>query len=72
LPPDGRPVEVPSSANDPGSSTFFSESSSGEHVLWPLYINLEPNMIDEVWTGSYRSLFHLETLVTGKEDTASN
>ncbi|KAF9230694.1 hypothetical protein BU15DRAFT_56964, partial [Melanogaster broomeanus] len=37
-----------------------------------LYINLELNMIDEVWTGTYRSLFHLETLVTGKEDAASN
>lgn len=29
-------------------------------------------MIDEVRTGTYRSLFHPETLVTGKEDAASN
>lgn len=29
-------------------------------------------MIDEVRTGAYRSLFHPETLVTGKEDAASN
>jgi tubulin alpha len=29
-------------------------------------------VIDEVRTGTYRSLFHPETLVTGKEDAASN
>lgn len=37
-----------------------------------LYIDLEPNVIDEVRNGPYRSLFHPETLVTGKEDAASN
>jgi tubulin alpha len=33
---------------------------------------LEPNVIDEVRTGTYRTLFHPETLVTGKEDAANN
>ena len=37
-----------------------------------LYIDLEPNVIDEVRSGTYRSLFHPETLVTGKEDAANN
>ena len=37
-----------------------------------LYIDLEPNVIDEVRNGPYRSLFHPETLLTGKEDAASN
>jgi hypothetical protein len=37
-----------------------------------LYVDLEPNVIDEVKTGTYRSLFHPETLVTGKEDAANN
>lgn len=37
-----------------------------------LYVDLEPNVIDEVRTGTYRSLFHPETLVTGKEDAANN
>ena len=37
-----------------------------------LYVDLEPNVIDEVRSGTYRSLFHPETLVTGKEDAASN
>ncbi|WP_300577491.1 hypothetical protein, partial [uncultured Nocardioides sp.] len=33
---------------------------------------MEPNVVDEVRTGTYRSLFHPETLVTGKEDAANN
>jgi hypothetical protein len=65
-------MEGSPSANDTGFSTFFSETSSGKHVPRSLYIDLEPNVIDEVRNGPYRSLFHPETLVTGKEDAASN
>ena len=65
-------LEGSPSANDGGFSTFFSETSSGKHVPRSLYIDLEPNVIDEVRNGPYRSLFHPETLVTGKEDAASN
>jgi len=28
--------------------------------------------VDEVKTGPYRSLFHPETMITGKEDAANN
>lgn len=35
-------------------------------------VDLEPNVIDEVRTGTYRSLFHPETMITGKEDAANN
>ncbi|GLB33981.1 putative steryl acetyl hydrolase [Lyophyllum shimeji] len=72
LSPDGRLVEGSPSHNDAGFSTFFSETSSGKHVPRSLYIDLEPNVVDEVRTGPYRSLFHPETLLTGKEDAASN
>ncbi|CCM05570.1 uncharacterized protein FIBRA_07797 [Fibroporia radiculosa] len=72
LSPDGRLVEGSPSAHDDGFSTFFSETSSGKHVPRSLYVDLEPNVIDEVRSGTYRSLFHPETLVTGKEDAASN
>lgn len=37
-----------------------------------LYVDLEPGVIDEVRNGPYRSLFHPETLLSGKEDAASN
>jgi hypothetical protein len=46
--------------------------SSGKHVPRSLFIDLEPNVIDEVRTGTYRSLFHPQTMITGKEDAANN
>lgn len=70
--PEGRLLEGSPSSNDGGFSTFFSETSSGKHVPRSLYIDLEPNVIDEVRNGPYRKLFHPETLLTGKEDAASN
>ncbi|KAH9042846.1 alpha tubulin [Lactarius hengduanensis] len=70
LSPDGR-LPNPTDKAD-GFSTFFSETSSGKHVPRSLYIDLEPNVVDEVRTGKYRSLFHPETMITGKEDAASN
>jgi len=70
--PDGRLLEGSPSANDDGFSTFFSETGSGKHVPRSLYVDLEPSVIDEVRTGTYRSLFHPETLVNGKEDAANN
>lgn len=72
LKPDGRIMDGSPSHNDDGFSTFFSETSAGKHVPRSLYIDLEPNVIDEVRSGPYRSLFHPETLLTGKEDAASN
>lgn len=70
--PDGRLAEDSPSATDNGFSTFFSETSSGKHVPRSLYIDLEPNVIDEVRAGPYRGLFHPENLVNGKEDAANN
>ena len=69
---DGRLVEGSPSSTDSGFSTFFSETGSGKHVPRSLYIDLEPGVIDDVKTGPYRSLFHPETLITGKEDAANN
>lgn len=37
-----------------------------------MYVDLEPNVIDEVRTGTYRQLFHPEQLINGKEDAANN
>lgn len=37
-----------------------------------MYVDLEPNVVDEVRTGAYRDLFHPEQLITGKEDAANN
>ncbi|EPS93107.1 hypothetical protein FOMPIDRAFT_1081375, partial [Fomitopsis schrenkii] len=50
----------------------FSETSSGKHVPCSLRADLEPNTIDKVRSGTYRSLFHLKTPVTGQEDAAND
>ena len=35
-------------------------------------MDLEPTVIDEIRTGTYRQLFHPEQMVSGKEDEANN
>ena len=34
--------------------------------------DLEPTVVDEVRTGTYRQLYHPEQLISGKEDAANN
>jgi tubulin alpha len=53
-------------------NTFFSETSAGKHVPRALFVDLEPTVIDEVKTGTYRQLFHPEQLISHKEDAANN
>merc|ERR1719453_1744038 len=55
---------------DDSFNTFFSETGAGKHV--PRTLELEPTVIDEVRTGTYRQLFHPEQLISGKEDAANN
>jgi tubulin alpha len=40
--------------------------------LRAVFIDLEPSVIDEIRTGTYRQLFHPEQLISGKEDAANN
>lgn len=35
-------------------------------------VDLEPTVIDEIKTGAYKDLFHLDSLITGNEDAADN
>ncbi|XP_015771897.1 PREDICTED: tubulin alpha chain-like [Acropora digitifera] len=71
--PDGQmPSDKTIGYGDDSFNTFFSETGSGKHVPRAIFIDLEPTVIDEVRTGTYRQLFHPEQLVTGKEDAANN
>lgn len=71
--PDGlMPADTSLGVEDSSYNTFFSETSSGKHVPRAIFIDLEPTVIDEVRTGTYKSLFHPEQLITGKEDAANN
>ena len=45
---------------------------NGKHVPRAIFVDLEPSVIDETRTGVYRSLFHPEQLMCGKEDAANN
>ncbi|GMP28067.1 hypothetical protein CsSME_00003763 [Camellia sinensis var. sinensis] len=42
------------------------------NVSRAVFVDLEPTVIDEVRTGTYRQLFHPEQLISGKEDAANN
>ncbi|KAG1662460.1 hypothetical protein FOA52_009668 [Chlamydomonas sp. UWO 241] len=57
---------------DDAFNTFFSETGAGKHVPRAIFLDLEPTVIDEVRTGTYRQLFHPEQLISGKEDAANN
>ncbi|KAK0416879.1 hypothetical protein QR680_012732 [Steinernema hermaphroditum] len=60
------------SKSDDSFSTFFSETGTGRYVPRAIMVDLEPTVVDEVRTGTYRQLFHPEQLITGKEDAANN
>ena len=71
--PDGMMPEDDSiGQQDDSFNTFFSETSSGKHVPRAIFVDLEPTVVDEVRTGTYRQLFHPDQLITGKEDAANN
>lgn len=47
-------------------------AGAGKYVPRSIFVDLEPNVVDEVRVGKYRDLFHPEQLITGKEDAANN
>ncbi|CAN7938429.1 unnamed protein product, partial [Ixodes hexagonus] len=71
--PDGKiPSDKVSGGVDDSFNTFFSETGAGKHVPRAVFVDLEPTVVDEVRTGSYRRLYHPEQLISGKEDAANN
>ena len=49
-----------------------SDLGNGKYVPRTIYCDLEPNVVDEVRTGTYAKLFHPEQMITGKEDASNN
>uniref|UniRef100_A0A8C0XA89 Tubulin alpha chain n=1 Tax=Castor canadensis TaxID=51338 RepID=A0A8C0XA89_CASCN len=71
--PDGQmPSDKTIAGGDDSFNTFFSETGAGKHVPRTVFVDLEPTVIVEVRTGTYRQLFHPDQLITGKEDAANN
>merc|ERR1712159_413524 len=64
--PDGQmPSDKTIGGGDDSFNTFFSETGAGKHVPRCIYLDLEPTVIDEVRTGTYRQLYHPEQLISG-------
>ncbi|KAM6303605.1 LOW QUALITY PROTEIN: tubulin alpha-2 chain-like [Podargus strigoides] len=57
---------------DSSFGTFFSETGSGKYVPRALFVDLEPTVIDEIRSGTFRKLFHPEQLISDREDAANN
>ncbi|GMT20338.1 hypothetical protein PFISCL1PPCAC_11635, partial [Pristionchus fissidentatus] len=71
--PDGTmPSDKTVGVEDSSYNTFFAETQSGKHVPRAVFVDLEPTVVDEVRTGTYKNLFHPEQMITGKEDAANN
>ncbi|KAM3859804.1 tubulin alpha chain-like [Diretmus argenteus] len=71
--PDGQMhSDKTTGGGDYSFHTFFSENGFGKYTPRAIFVDLEPMVIDEVRTGTYRQLFHPEQMITGKEDAASN
>jgi len=63
---------VSTAVDDESFGTFFRETYSGQYVPRSIMLDLEPTVIDEIRTGTYRQMFHPEYLISGKEDAANN
>ncbi|KAF8374214.1 hypothetical protein PRIPAC_80643 [Pristionchus pacificus] len=70
--PDGTmPADQTVDKEDASFNTFFAETRAGKHVPRAVFVDLEPTVVNEVRTGTYKNLFHPEELITGKEDAAN-
>jgi tubulin alpha len=71
--PDGTmPGDASLGKENSPYNTFFSETQSGKHVPRAVMVDLEPTVCDSIRTGEYRSLYHPESIISGKEDAANN
>jgi tubulin alpha len=69
--PDGtKPSDA--KTKDDSFTTFFTETGTGKYVPRAIFADLEPNVIDDLRSGTYKNLFHPEYLIKGKEDAANN
>jgi tubulin alpha len=57
---------------DDSVKTFFNHSESGKYVPRALFIDLEPNVIDQIKVGEQRCLYNPDQMISGKEDAANN
>ena len=52
------PDDEQNGINDESFSTFFNETGSGKHVPRAVFVDLEPNVIDEVNTNKLAQILY--------------
>ncbi|THD19593.1 Tubulin alpha chain [Fasciola hepatica] len=70
--PDGLLPDGNGTHFDDSFQTLFYETGAGKFIPRAVLADLEPTVVDEVRTGTYRKLFHPEQIISGKEDAANN
>ena len=71
--PDGRlATEFGHGPNEGELSPFFMETTPCRYVPRALLFDFDAEVIRDIRNGSYRELFSLNNLVSGKEDSANN
>jgi tubulin alpha len=65
--PDGTmKAGQPNSKEDRSFQTFFQETGAGKYVPRAVMADLEPSVVDQVRTGTYKKLFHPQQLISGR------
>ena len=57
---------------DASQDTLFYQTEAGKYVPRSVFVDLEPTVVDQVRTGTYKHLFNPENVISGKEDAANN
>lgn len=57
---------------DKAFDCFFQETSASQYIPRSIFVDLEPSVIDEIRHGEFKKLYHPGSLLSGKEDAASN
>ena len=53
-------------------NTFFNETRARKHVPYTLFLDLDPTVIENTRTRTYRKFFHLGHFICAKEDATKN
>merc|ERR1712226_44222 len=66
-----NPSDTSVGEEDDPHNTFFAEVGN-RNVPRCVFVDLEPTVCDEIKTGEYRGMFNPDSMITNKEDAASN
>eukprot|EP00486_Rosalina_sp_Unknown_P008139 CAMPEP_0201591484 /NCGR_PEP_ID=MMETSP0190_2-20130828/189653_1 /ASSEMBLY_ACC=CAM_ASM_000263 /TAXON_ID=37353 /ORGANISM="Rosalina sp." /LENGTH=353 /DNA_ID=CAMNT_0048049845 /DNA_START=107 /DNA_END=1164 /DNA_ORIENTATION=- len=68
----GKEGKMITKCTDKSFMCFFEETQAEQYVPRNIFIDLEPNVIDDVKASDYAAMYHPEFMISGKEDAANN